>query len=61
MNKNTPFTLYDKLKDTYVKYIKTNDSINNEGVRKERDNLISNILFQEPYLEYISSYSQEGG
>ena len=61
MAKNTPFTIYEKLKDTYIKYIKTNNPINNESVKRERDNLIENILFQEPYLEYISTYSQKDG
>ena len=61
MVKNTPFTMYEKLKDTYIKYIKTNNPIANEGIKNERDDLIKTTLFQEPYLEYISTYSQKDG
>ena len=61
MVKNTPFTMYEKLKDTYIKYIKTNNPINDEKIKKERDELIEKTLFQEPYLEYISTYSQKDG
>lgn len=61
MVKNTPFTMYEKLKDTYIKYIKTNNPISDEKIKKERDELIEKTLFQEPYLEYISTYSQKDG
>ena len=61
MSNNTPFTLYEKLKENYEKYIKTGHPIHNDDVKSERDDLISSVLFQEPYIEYISAYSQEGG
>lgn len=56
MAKNTPFNLYEYLKKTYVDYIKTRDNIKNSSVNNERNWIIENTLFQEPYIEHISKY-----
>lgn len=58
MAKNTPFTLYENLKKTYSDYIKTKHNIKNEAIKKERDLIIENTLFQEPYIEHIARYKQ---
>ncbi len=56
MAKNTPFALYDYLKQTYTDYIKTRDNIKNPSIKQERDEIITNTLFQQPYIEHISKY-----
>lgn len=63
MDKNTPFTLYDyydHLKQTYIDYIKTRDNIKNPSIRKERDKIVQDTLFQDPYIEPISKYEFSG-
>ncbi|MGN0030460.1 MAG: DEAD/DEAH box helicase [Candidatus Gastranaerophilaceae bacterium] len=59
LNKKTPFELFDKLKNTYIDYIETQDFINSKSVSDERHEMLISSksgLFQEPYLEPIIKY-----
>ena len=59
MKNNTPFSLHEKLKQTYENYIKTRDKIRDKSVCSERDALIIKTLFQPPYLEHIAKYESD--
>ena len=57
---DSPVTIFEELKNSYIDYITTRDKFNLESINNERLDIIKNTLFQEPYIEHISKYKFTG-
>jgi len=54
----TPFSLFDELKNNYIRYIETRDLFKLDSINNERNLLLNSLgnIYQEPILEPIIKY-----
>ena len=60
MNVLHPLRLYDSLKEAYLSYYDTAFRLRDEGIQRERHQLLrgDKVLFTEPLLEPVPSYEK---